>query len=67
MKRIQFELISMLQECAEMATHVALNINGYPQTEKPVEASTQEVYSKTLEVRSILRDMIDDQKSAAGV
>ena len=67
MKRIQFELISRLQECAEMATYVALNINGYPQTEKPVEVRTREVYSKTLEVLSILRDMIDDQKSAAGV
>lgn len=66
MKRIQFELITRLQECAEIATYVALYINGYLQAEKPVEDDTQEAYNKTIDVLGILRRMIDRQKAAAG-
>ena len=67
MKRIQFELISRLQECAEMATYVALNINGYPQTEKPIEHLTQDAYDLTIRLRAKLREMIENQMSTVGV
>ena len=67
MKRIHFELISTLQECAEMATYVALNINGFPQTEKPVEDLAQDAYNKIISLRSTLREMIESQKSTVGV
>ena len=67
MKRIQFELISRLQECAEMATYVALNINGYPQTEKPIEQLVQDAYKQTTSLRSTLREMVETQKSIVGV
>lgn len=67
MKRIQFELISRLQELAEMATYVALNINGYPQTEKPVEDLVQDAYKQTTTLRSTLREIIERQKDIVGV
>ena len=67
MKRIQFELISRLQECAEMATYVALNINGYPQTEKPIEQLVQDAYKQTTSLRATLREMVETQKSNVGV
>ena len=67
MKRIQFELISRLQELAEMATYVALNINGYPQTEKPVEDLVNDSYKQTIALRSALREIIEKQKEIVGV
>ena len=67
MKRIQFELISRLQECAEMATYVALNVNGYPQTEKPIEQLVQDALSRANSLRATLREMIETQRSTVGV
>lgn len=67
MRRIQFELISRLQELAEMATYVALNINGFPQTEKPVEDLVNDAYKHTTELRSMLREIIETQKEIVGV
>lgn len=67
MKRIQFELISRLQECAEMATYVALNINGYPQTEKPIEQLVQDALSRANSLRATLREMVETQRSTVGV
>ena len=67
MKRIQFELITGLQECAEMATYVALNINGYPQTEKPIEQLVRDAYSQTMSLRAKIREIIETQMSTVGV
>ena len=50
-----------------MATYVALNINGFPQTEKPVEDLAQDAYKRVISVRSTLREMIESQKSTVGV
>lgn len=50
-----------------MATYVALNINGYPQTEKPIEHLTQDAYDLTISLRAKLREMIENQMSTVGV
>ena len=50
-----------------MATYVALNINGYPQTEKPVEDLVQDAYKQTTTLRSTLREIIERQKDIVGV
>ena len=67
MKRIQFELIIRLQECAEMATYVALNINGYPQTEKPIEDSVRDIYNQTNALMAALQKIIEKQMETVGV
>ena len=50
-----------------MATYVALNINGYPQTEKPIEQLVQDAYKQTTSLRATLMEMVETQKSIVGV
>lgn len=50
-----------------MATYVALNINGYPQTEKPIEHLVNDAYSQTISLRAKLREIIENQMSTVGV
>lgn len=50
-----------------MATYVALNVNGYPQTEKPIEQLVQDALSRANSLMATLREMIETQRSTVGV